>query len=193
MVQWHLFVSSRWPLSSPGNSRVTASRDSSQRHAIGGAARNFHASSSSYVSQSIFEVSQVFSKWCSVFAGRYTGRSFSGKRASPPHGNTDDILRAQPIRRYLLSYMGSVSLSSGESAISVLHIYCRNSALISQALSLLSLLPAIVFHTSGSYVIVVELSRPLFDFLTPSTWHRFYFVERLACEKDSRAFHENSS
>lgn len=116
--------------------------------------------------------------------GKVHGTKFPGKRAP---GTTEDISRAQSIRRYLLSYMGSVSLSSG-GAISVLHIYCRHSALISLALSLLSLLLAIVSHTSGSYVIVVELSRLPFstsshhphgtDFISSEDWPAKRIPER---------------
>lgn len=94
-------------------------------------------------------------------------------------GYNGGISRAhESIRRYLLPTWAVLSFPSA-AAVSVLHIYCRDSALISSVVILLSLLPAIVSYTSGSYVVVRR--RRVISLLLghlASTWHRFYFVVR---------------
>lgn len=136
-------------------------------------------------------VSQVSSR-CSVFAGGHAERSFLGNERLPrASGNNGEYFaRAVDIRRYLLATMGSVLSFPRRRDISLTYLLSGFSHL-SLASSLLSFLPAIVSHTSGSYVVVVvvvELSR----FLSASSHHLCGtdFVssssERPSCEKVPR-------
>lgn len=98
--------------------------------------------------------------------GRVHGAKFLGKRASPPRaGTTGNISHAQSIRRYLLPTW-AVYYPFSSTARYQSYIFIVGVPHLSLASSLLSFLPAIVSHTSGSYV-VVGLSR----FLSASSHH----------------------
>jgi len=126
-------------------------------------------------------MSQVFLK-CSVFAERYTEWSFSGNKRLLHAGTTRGYFARN---RYV-----AISFPHGQcypflgGAISVLYIvifivWIPHLSLVS---SLLSLLLAIVSYTSGSYVVVVELSR-FFSVLSHLRGTDFISSsERLSCE-----------
>lgn len=105
--------------------------------------------------------------------GRVHGAKFLGKRASPPRaGTTGNISHAQSIRRYLLPTWAVLSFLL-DGAISVLHIYCRGSALIS------SFVIIVVFaRDCFPYIWVIRRRRAislLVGLLAPPMWHRFRF------------------
>jgi len=114
----------------------------------------------------------------SALSSREGTRSEVPRETSDPlrAGTTEDISRAQSIRRYLLPTW-AVLFFPRESAISVLHIYCRGSALISSVVIIVAVV-AIVSYTSGLFV-VVELSPSWL----PHTIYRFYFAVRKAVKR----------
>lgn len=117
--------------------------------------------------------------------GKVHGAKFLGKRASPPRGNNGGYFARAIDTSLSPSHMGSVILSSGARYQSYIFIVWIPH--LSLASSLLSLLLAIVSYTSGSYVVVVELSR----FFSVLSYHLrgtdfISSSERLSCEKDPR-------
>ena len=132
-----------------------------------------------YLSSS--KMSQVFSK-CSVFAERYTEWSLSGNKRLLHAGTTRGYFARN---RYV-----AISFPHGQcypflgGAISVLHIYCLDSTLISSVVIIVAFACDCFL-----YIWVICRCRRAISFLLgslASTWHRFYFVVRKAVLRNPR-------
>lgn len=181
VIQWHLSSCLRvGRFSSPRNSRVAASRGSSQSRDRSRFSCFFFLFSSS---ASPSRYTRSIPGWPrSAPSSRVDTRSevSRGDERLPRRGNNGGYFARAIDTSLSPFYMGSVILSFPRGARYQSCIFIVGVPHLSLASSLLSLLPAIVSHTSGSYVVVVvvEAISLLLGPLAPSTWHRFYFAVR---------------